>query len=182
MIFHRGLIKNQKGFTLIELLVALAITGLISIGITRGIFQVLNINVLTSNRVIAITEVENAGYWITRDAEMAQSIVTGTENLTLAWVWEYESAGNTYIDTYEVCYTYADSELRRDQTITTDKYDSSGDLVEPPDDPSHNSMLVAEHITAITPSMDVKKLTVSVTASIGEIEEQRTYEITPRPN
>ena len=39
MIF-RGLIKNQKGFTLIELLVVLAITGLISTGITMTTFQV----------------------------------------------------------------------------------------------------------------------------------------------
>lgn len=177
MIFLRGLInKNQRGFTLIEMLVALAITGLISTGVTMSIFQVLNTNHQVSSRMIAITQVENAGYWITRDAKMAQSIVAA-ENLTLAWGgWEYESA----IDTYKVCYTHADSELWRHQEVTTDIYNSDGDLVETTE--SQNSMLVAEHITAITPSMDVNKLTVSVTASVGEIEEERTYEITPRPN
>ncbi len=61
MIF-RGLIKNQKGFTLIELLVALAITGLISTGITMTTFQVLNVNTQTVSHMITITEVENAGY------------------------------------------------------------------------------------------------------------------------
>lgn len=85
MIFHRGLIKNQKGFTLIELLVALAITSLISAGITTGIFQVFNINVLTSDHVIAITEVDNAGYWIMVDARMAQSIVTDDDTLAVSF-------------------------------------------------------------------------------------------------
>jgi len=173
--------KNQGGFSLIELLVVLAITGLIGTGITMSISQVVNANRQVSSHMIAITQVENAGYWITHDAEMAQSIIADTEALTLAWVgWEYESAGNTCIDTYEVCYTHTDSELWRHQTITTDKYDSSGHLVET--GLSQNSMLVAEHITAITPSMVVNKLTVPITASVGEIEEERTYEITPRPN
>lgn len=169
MIFH------QKGFTLIELLVALAITCLISAGITRGIFQVLNINVLTSNHVIAITEVENAGYWISHDAKMAQRIITDddiltpeTEVLTLAWVgWEYES-GNTYVN--KVSYTHAGSELWRRQEVTT--YDSSGQSLLD----ATSLMLVAKH-TAIAPT-DGNELTI--TASVGDAEETRTYEITPR--
>lgn len=177
MVF-RGLIKNQKGFTLIELLVVLAITGLISTGITMTTFQVLNINVLTSNRVVAITEVENAGYWISRDAKMAQSIVTDDdtltpeiERLTLAWVgWEYESAGNTYVNTYKIRYTHAGSELWRHQEVTT--YDSSGHLVET----ATSQMLVAKH-TAIAPSTGNK---LTITAKVGDAEEARTYEITPR--
>lgn len=174
MIFHRGLIKNQKGFTLIELLVALAITSLISIGITRGIFQVLNINVLASNRVIAITEVENAGYWIMVDTKMAQSVVTDddtltpeTEALTLAWVgWEYES-GNTYVN--KVSYTHAGGELWRRQEVTT--YDSSGQSLLD----ATSLMLVAKH-TAIAPTAGNE---LTITASVGDAEETRTYEITP---
>ena len=183
MIFHRELInKKQRGFTIIEMLVVLVITGLISTGITMSIFQVINAIDSIPRHMIAITQVENAGYWITRDAKMAQSIIADTETLTLAWVgWEYESVGNTCIDTYEVRYTYAGNKFWRHQTITTDKYDSSGNLVEPTA-PSLASMLVAENITAITPLMDGQKLTVSITASVGEIEEKRTYEITPRTN
>jgi len=154
--------KNQKGFTLIEMLVALAITALISTGITMSIFQVFNINALTSNRVIAITEVENAVYWIRRDANMAQSIITDddtmtpeTEVLTLAWVG-YESAGN------KISYTHAGSELRR--KVTT--YDSSG--VET----ATSQMLVAKH-TAIS----IDGVTVTITASVGDVEEARTYEV-----
>jgi len=177
MIFLRGLInKNQRGFTLIELLVALVITGLISTGITMTTFQVVRMNESISNHMIAITQVENAGYWITRDAKIAQSIVTDTEALTLAWVgWEYQSDGNTYVNTYKVSYTHAGSDLWRHQEVTT--YDSSGHLV----GTAPSQMLVAKY-TAITPLMVGNKLTVPITASFGEIEEERTYEITPRPN
>lgn len=180
--------KNQGGFTLIELLVVLAIAGLIIGGTTMAIFQVLNVNTQTVSHMITITQVQNAGYWISRDAWVAQRIVTDddtltpeTEVLTLAWVgWEYECADNTGINTYEVRYTYDSDQLWRRQKITTDKYDSNGHLVETTE--SQNSVLVAEHITAITPSMGGNKLTVPITASVGEIEEKRTYEITPRPS
>jgi len=156
MIFLRGFIKNQEGFTLIEMLVALAITGLIGTGITMSIFQVFNINALTSDRVIAITEVENAGYWIRRDAMMAQNIIVDTEAaLTLVWAG-YESAGN------KVSYTHADGELLRQ--VTT--YDSSGM------ETATSQMLVAKH-TAIA----IDGVTVTITASVGDVEEARTYEL-----
>ena len=175
----RELHCGKRGFTLIELLVVIAITGLIGTGITMSIFQVVKMNDSISCHMIAITQVENAGYWITRDALMAQSIIADAEALTLAWVgWEYQCASNRCVNTYEVCYEHTGTELCRHQTITTDKYDSSGYLVETT--PSQNSMLVAENIIAITPSMDGNKLTVSINASVGEIEEKRTYEITPR--
>ena len=156
MIFLRGFIKNQEGFTLIEMLVALAITGLIGTVIAMSIFQVFNINDSTSNRVIAITEVGNAGYWIMRDAKMAQNIIFDTEAaLTLAWAG-YESAVN------KVSYTYAGSELWRQ--VTT--YDCSGVEI------ATSQMLVAKH-TVIT----IDGVTVTITASIGDVEEARTYEL-----
>ena len=168
--------KNQKGFTLIEMLVALAITGLIGTGIMISISQVINANHQVSSHMIAITQVENAGYWISRDAQMSQSIIADTENLTLAWVGrEYESAGDTYVNTYKVSYTHAGSELWRHQEVTT--YDSSGHLV----GTAPSQMLVAKY-TAIAPSMAGSKLTVLITASVGEAQEERIYEITPRPS
>lgn len=148
--------KNQKGFTAIELLLALAITGVVSTGIAGSIFQVFEMNALTSNRVIAITEVENAGYWIRRDANMAQSVITDdeTEVLTLAWVG-YES------DVSEVRYTDDGSGLCRE--VTT--YDSSGQVVETA------TRLVARHTAIATDGV-----TVTITASVGDAEEARTYE------
>jgi len=179
MIFHRRLIdQNQGGFILIELLLALALTGLIISGITMSIFQVVNANRQVSSNMIAITQAENLGYWITRDAEMAQSIIAGTENLTLAWGgWEYQDAGNTYVNTYKVSYIQAGSEIRRLQEVTT--YDSSGQSL----GTATSRILVAKYITAIAPEMVGSQLVaVLITASVGEVEEARTYEVTPRGN
>jgi len=115
MIVHRlGVInKNQKGFTLVELAVALAITGLITGGITMTIFQVFDVNARTSNHMTAVRQVQNAGYWISRDAQMAQSTVI-TEVLgfpsTLTWT-EYVAPS----DEHQVVYTLlADNKLQRE--------------------------------------------------------------------
>jgi type II secretory pathway pseudopilin PulG len=179
MIFHRRLIdQNQGGFILIELVLSLALTGLIISGVMVSIFQVFNANRQVSSSMIAINQAENLGYWISRDAEMAQSIIAGTRNLTLAWGgWEYQSAGKTCINTYKVNYIPAGNEIRRLQEVTT--YDSSGQSL----GTVTGRMLVAKYITAITPEMVGSQLVaVLITASVGEFEEARTYEITPRGN
>ena len=65
MIFNsiRSIYKNQKGFTFIELILAVAITGIITGGITMAITQLLIGNARTSNHMVAIRQVQNAGYW-----------------------------------------------------------------------------------------------------------------------
>jgi len=196
MIFHRlGVInKDQKGFGLAELIVALAITGLITGGITMSIFQVFDINTRSNNHMTAVRQVQNAGYWISHDAQMAQSIDTvddittpEEEVLTLGWVgWEYECGSkDTCINTYEVRYTYdaASEKLWRLETITIAQYDSHGCLVDPQPAPQNLTTFIADYITPIpTSTMNDNKLIVTITALVGESEEVRTYEITPRPS
>ena len=219
MMLHRlGLInKNERGFTLIELLVAMTITVLIAGGIATTIYQVFGINTLSINHMLAVRQVQNAGYWISHDAQMAkpQSINAGsvpiddtvpdhplypqadgqTQVLYLTWAgWTYECGGNdTCTDTYEVYYTYdaASSKLWRYQRITTEKRDSNGDFVEttynpgPTVDDDWGATFIADYITSIADVeiyMDGDKLVVEVTATVGEAEETRTYETTPRPS
>ena len=125
MIFHRlGLInKNQRGFTFIEIIIVIAIAGIITGGITTTIFQVLTGSARTNNHMTAVRQVQNAGYWVSLDAQMAQSIIFDdpatsgvTEFLTLTW---------TYWDSGEVnrvAYTFVnipDSTLKDLQRIHT---------------------------------------------------------------
>jgi len=176
MIFHRlGLInKGQKGFTLIEVLVALAVTGLITGSITMVISQVLTGNVRTSNHMTAVRQVQNAGYWISRDAQMAQTVDTGEFSgfpLTLTWT-EYGVDG----DEHQVVYTLADNKLQREH-YTNRATNPAPDA----------TTFVADHINTANTScaLDGSKLTLTVTASIGGFKpasETRVYEVVPRPS
>ena len=186
MIVHRlGVInKNQKGFTLVELAVALAITGLITGGITMTIFQVFDVNARTSNHMTAVRQVQNAGYWISRDAQMAQSTVI-TEVLgfpsTLTWT-EYVAPS----DEHQVVYTLlADNKLQREHYTNRD--------INP--DPN-TTTFVAQYIDSDTTKTKCEfidtdgdtikdKLILIVTATVSgwpqEQSETRIYEVIPRP-
>ncbi len=198
MMFHRlkSIHKNQKGFTLIELIVAIAITALIIGVIAMSIFQVFTVNALSSNHMKAVRQVQTVGNWISRDTLMAQSVdpdpaddvaTLGTEFLILSWVaWERVGQHQEqYIDSYKVCYTYdaVTEKLWRYQTITTKEYKKEGDLEDPQPDDQNLTTFIADYITSISiPAMVDDKLNVTITASVGDAEEERTYEITPRPS
>jgi len=180
MIFHRlGLInKKERGFTLIELLVALAITGLITGAITMTIFQVVNVTARTNNHMTAVRQVQNAGYWVSHDGQMAQSIDIGDDPLgegfplILTWTdWD---------DTvHQVTYTLENmiggpKQLKRSHSV------NGGE-------PSET--IVARYIVPGVPKTNVEftygVLTFTVTAAVGgdwqEASETRVYEIVPRP-
>jgi type II secretory pathway pseudopilin PulG len=189
MTFHRlGLVnKNQMGFTLGELMLAFVISGVITGGVTMTMFQVFEGNIRASNHMTAVRQVQNAGYWVSHDAQMAQNVEVGAGSLfTLSWIgWEYDCGHPqhyTGIDTYDVWYTYdgASDKIWRHQKITTNKYDDDGHHVAGPI-VSESSSFIAEHVTT-TPAvaMNGNRLSVTITASVGEAEEERTYEIRPR--
>ena len=76
--------KGQGGFTLIELLVVIAISGLITSGLTMTIFQVFGSNARDSTKMTVVRQVENAGYWISRDTLMAQSALPA-QAIIVSW-------------------------------------------------------------------------------------------------
>ncbi|MCJ7743045.1 MAG: prepilin-type N-terminal cleavage/methylation domain-containing protein [Dehalococcoidales bacterium] len=85
--------RNEKGITLVELLVAMLVTGIITASITGTLWQVFTINSRSLNHMTAIRQTQSAGYWVSHDALMAQSITTsGTASglpMTLTWTdWD----------------------------------------------------------------------------------------------
>ena len=85
---------GEKGFTLIELIVAVAIIALIGSATATATLQVLRVTGRNNEHMTAVRQVHNIGYWISRDAQMAQSVAT--DNLTepdflvLNWTeWDY---------------------------------------------------------------------------------------------
>jgi len=169
--------QGDKGFTAIELLVAITITALIGSAAAVATFQVFTGAKRNNDRMTVIRQVQNAGYWISRDTQMAQSVTT--DNLAppdfLVLSWTEEASG----DEYQVVYTLGnilESELKklhRNQSVNGE---------------ASTTTLVAQYIDP-----DPKKtkceftnglLTLTVTATVGNgsltESETRTYKIVPR--
>ena len=159
---------------MIEMVIAIALTGIITGGITMSIFQVFDGNTRTSNHMTAVRQVQNAGYWVSHDAQQAQSVEPAADPdpdgfpLVLTWT-EWDGTVN------EVTYTLVSDELQRSHSI---------------DGGVPNQAIVAEYIdtdptkTNCEFTAGVLKLTVTVKVGTGSQvqSETRVYEITPRPN
>ncbi len=187
MIFRRlGLLnKNQRGFTLIEVLIILAISSFVTGTATMTIFQVLDGNARSNNHMDAISRVQNAGYQVSRDAEMAQIAVptlaadpdgfTDGFPLTLTWrEWEDN-------DEHMVIYSIVDNKLQREHY-------ENGWLIGDP--------YVFDYILRTDPNTGELKtyctrsddgtLHFTLTAIVGVGSQKQTvtrvYEVIPRPS
>jgi prepilin-type N-terminal cleavage/methylation domain-containing protein len=176
MIYHRlGLMyKDQRGFTLTELILAICISAIITAVITLTIFQMMTGSVRTNNHMTAVRQVQSAGYWVSHDAQMAQSITLSAGGFPLTLTWEEWEDPK---DNHEVVYTLEDEKLRREHVTE----DTDGNI-------TTEVAFVAEYLdidqTSCTWDGDVLTLTVKATVGGGmSVEsETRTYEVMPRPD
>lgn len=152
--------KNETGFTLVEMIVVTALLATIVAAAGGAINVMLKSTQVSNDQGIALRQVQNAGYWITRDALMAQNVATDEPGifLSLSWVdWD----GNVY----DVSYVLNDNKLKRELNGA--------------------ATLIAEYIhTDSTANWDPveRKLTVTIRASFNGTEVERKYEATPRPS
>ena len=178
--------KGQSGFTLVELIIAIAITSIITVGLLMTILQLWGGHARASGEMIVVRQVQNAGYWISRDAQMAQYVDPDLElddslgfPLTLTWYqYAYDPEDpDRRGDGYRVIYTLEDGKLEREYYYTPEDvpFDTEPDY----------TTFIAEYISDISCLLDGEKLTLTVTASIGGWKPQsetRTYETMPRPD
>jgi prepilin-type N-terminal cleavage/methylation domain-containing protein len=165
--------KGEKGFTIIEVLVATAIMALIAGAATQTTFQVYDDTRRNGDHVTAVRQVQNAGYWIGRDARMAEIVYT--ENLTtpafmvINWTeWDVE-------DTVYHSVTYSIEDLSGNIGKIKRRHQDSGGTDE--------ETLISQYIyydgsdpdNTTSASFSSPVLTVRVTARCGDYQETREY-------
>ncbi len=144
---------NQKGFTLIEILVAMLVGGMITAGVITGIFQIVYGAGQIREESVALSDIDSAAHWLTRDAVLGQTtdLVDGApevSQMTLTWndsTWWAEQEGSV---SHYVTYTYSGTALQRnyDGVVTT----------------------VGRHLTDVGFSLDGRLVTITLTSSPEE--------------
>ena len=166
--------RSQKGFTLIELLIALPIIAIVVAAASGALIQVIQ-STATSAHMVALRQVQTAGYWVSKDGLQAQEVNTQDYFLYVKWTdWDVS-------DVHEVVYAFSSGDIKQLQRQET-VHDKDGNLVS-------NTMTIAGQYIAssqTTCGWNGSVLTFTVTASVpgarGPQTETRTYEIKPRPD
>ena len=172
---------GEKGYTLIELAIAVTIMALVSGAASVAIFQTMKGTEMNNTHMNAVRQVQNAGYWLSRDARMAQSI--STDNLSppdfLVFSWtEWDSVNE---EIYHSA-TYSFEGLADGiGSLKRTHWSSAG---------ANEQALIAQHIYyRPTDPDDTTKavyqapmLTLQLTAIVKDEMEIREYRIRHRPN
>lgn len=104
--------KKQKGYGLIEMVVGLALAGILTTGVTTFAVQTITEGARTNNRMQAMMQVENAGYWVSRDVQMAGNLTLGQDaGLPLQLVWKDIDQNE-----FQVTFTLTEGQLKRSLT------------------------------------------------------------------
>jgi prepilin-type N-terminal cleavage/methylation domain-containing protein len=107
--------KGEGGFTLIELLIAIALTAIITTTATMAIFQTFTGSTRSANHMVAVRQVQEAGYWVSLYAYMAADMeITGDSGfpLVLRWIDFDPPPGESEVEKHKVVFSLNSSGLR----------------------------------------------------------------------
>ncbi len=178
--------RSERGFTLIELLVVLAISAVITIAAGTATVQVISVTRNSNDNMTVIRQVQSAGYWISRDALMAEYASVGSDPetgdfLTLNWTeWSHDEDEDSIYHTVTYSFqglsadgigklirTYSSSDGANVQTLVAEYiyYDASD---------SSNTTKVISYVPPV--------LILQVASVVGEVTEVREYRVRHRPD
>lgn len=173
---------SEKGYTLIELLVAITIMVTASGAAGGAIFQVIRNTQRNNDHMTVVSQVQNAGYWISRDVQMALSVNT-TDNLTLpnflvlSWT-EWTDSGTPVYHSARYSFDNVTDSVGK---LKRNYWSSAG---------ANQTTLVAQYIyynpsdatNTSNTSYQSPVLTVKLTALLEQTMESQEYSIKRRPN
>jgi len=161
--------RGQVGVTLVELVIVVALAGIVGAAITATAFQVFTFSTRLSNQMTAVRQVQQAGFWVSPDVMMAQTVTRGPNSgFPLTLTWQEWGTNTTHTVTYNL--TYMSSELallQREHRIGLSL---------------NSTTAVAEYIDPTGTSFVLygSAYNLTVTATVGEQTETRAYEVKPR--
>ena len=160
--------RREKGFTVLEALIGVAIMAIVVVAVAMTTTTLLLNEGQAAGQNTALPQVQNAGYWISRDVQMARNVVFDDPDFLLSLDIPVDDNPD---NDYTIDYLFDGDKLKRQV------YDSLGTLT--------SETFIAEYIdTGITTFsvLDAEaglwKLTVR--ASRDETGATRSYEISQR--
>jgi prepilin-type N-terminal cleavage/methylation domain-containing protein len=155
---------DEKGFTLIELLVVISILVLVVGAASMTVITMMRVTPQNNNWTIALRQVQNAGYWISRDVQMSNNITVGNGNPTfLTLVLPQVQPPNRTI-------VYQFQNISGEQWLF--RNESTG-----------GQIAIAQYISIPTSPVynnDNRTLTFTITATSGNVPVTRQYEAMQR--
>lgn len=172
---------GERGFTIVEMAVALAIIALLGSAASMATYQVIHGTERSNSQMTTMRQVQNAGYWISRDAQIAESIktdgLTYPDFIFIAWTErDYQSDDIHHSATY-----YFDGLSGGVGKLMRHHWSSAG---------LDEETLVAEYLyydpgdpaNTSGASYQSPVLTVKLVSLFGDDREIREYKISRRTN
>jgi prepilin-type N-terminal cleavage/methylation domain-containing protein len=159
---------TEKGFTLIELLVALSIAAFVTAAASMTIITMMRLSPQTNNWAIALRQVQDAGYWISRDVLMSDNVTPGTGDTFLTLTVPEWDSGLGKVVNKEIVYQF---ETLSGQRWLTRTHSTGGKTA------------IAQYISIPTPpdyDPNNRTLTFTITATSGNVPVIKQYKATQR--
>lgn len=174
--------QGEKGYSILELIVAFSIMALIASAVSMIVFRVIEDTERSNSRMTTVIQVQNAGQWISADAQVAESVLT--ENLQepnfliLNWTEQDYNEGDPV---YHTITYFFDSLSNNVGKLKRNHWSSAG---------LNQNALVAGYIyyNSADPDNTSKAsytspvLTIQLTSVFGNASETREYRMCQRPN
>ena len=161
---------TEKGFTLIELVVGLAIAAFVVGAASMTTVTMMTLTPQNTDWAVALRQVQNAGYWVSRDVQMSKGDITvdtwpNATFLTLT-VPEWDSGAVSVVDKTFV-YEFEDMSGGLKRLMRNNQTDGE-------------EIMVAEYISNAVANYDSGTLTLTITTSSGNTAVTRQYEAIQR--
>jgi prepilin-type N-terminal cleavage/methylation domain-containing protein len=159
--------KGDRGFTLIELLVGLTILALVVGTASMAIITIMRLSPRNTDWAVALRQVQNAGYWISRDVMMSNEITVGTANPTFLTLMLPQVATD-------------------EKTVSYELEDMTGGLKRLMRSDDGKQIMISEYIsvagedTTADYNSDNRTLKLIITAISGDITVTREYDSSQR--